>query len=157
RRRQPRDRGTGRGRPHGPRTGDPGARGARGSASGPVPVTRVRRAGRVTFAALEVPNYRRYIAGQSVSLIGTWMQMTAQSWVVLTLSHSSTVLGLIVALQTLPVLLLCPYGGAIADRVDKRRLMIFLQTMMGLQALALGLLAVFGLVQVWQIGILEIG
>jgi MFS family permease len=117
-------------------------------------VTRVRRAGQVTFAALAVPNYRRYIGGQSVSLIGTWMQMTAQSWVVLKLSHSSTVLGLIVALQTLPVLLLCPYGGVIADRVDKRRLMIFLQTMMGLQALALGLLAVFGIVHVWEIGIL---
>jgi MFS family permease len=117
-------------------------------------VTRVRRAGRVTFAALEVPNYRRYISGQSVSLIGTWMQMTAQSWVVLTLSHSSTVLGVIVALQTLPVLLLCPYGGVIADRVDKRRLMIVLQTMMGLQALAMGLLSVFGVIQVWEIGIL---
>ena len=117
-------------------------------------MTRVRRAGRVTFAALEVPNYRRYISGQAVSLMGTWMQMTAQSWVVLTLSHSSTVLGLIVALQTLPVLLLCPYGGVIADRVDKRRLMIILQTMMGLQALTMGLLAVFGVLQVWEIGVL---
>jgi MFS family permease len=117
-------------------------------------VTRVRRAGRVTFAAFEVPNYRRYISGQSISLIGTWMQMTAQAWVVLTLSHSSTVLGLIVALQTLPVLLLCPYGGVIADRVDKRRLMIILQTMMGLQALTLGLLSVFGILQVWEIGVL---
>ncbi len=117
-------------------------------------MTRVRRAGRVTFAALEVPNYRRYISGQSISLIGTWMQMTAQSWVVLTLSHSSTVLGLVVALQTLPVLLLGPYGGVIADRVDKRRLMIILQTMMGLQALTLGLLSVFGILQVWEIGVL---
>jgi MFS family permease len=59
-----------------------------------------------------------------------------------------------VALQTLPVLLLCPYGGVIADRVDKRRLMIVLQTMMGLQALAMGLLSVFGILQVWQIGVL---
>ena len=117
-------------------------------------MTRVRRAGRVTFAALEVPNYRRYISGQAISLVGTWMQMTAQSWVVLTLSHSSTVLGLIVALQTLPVLLLCPYGGVIADRVDKRRLMIVLQTMMGLQALTLGLLSVFGILHVWEIGVL---
>jgi MFS family permease len=117
-------------------------------------VTRVQRARRVTFAAFEVPNYRRYISGQSLSLIGTWMQMTAQSWVVLRLSHSSTVLGLIVALQTLPVLLLCPYGGVIADRVDKRRLMIILQTMMGLQALTMGLLAVFGILHVWEIGVL---
>jgi MFS family permease len=117
-------------------------------------VTRVMHAGRVTFAALAVPNYRRYIGGQSISLIGTWMQMTAQSWLVLTLTHSGTMLGVVVALQTLPVLLLGPYGGVIADRVDKRRLMIVLQTAMGLQALALGLLTLTGSVRVWQIGIL---
>jgi MFS family permease len=117
-------------------------------------VTRVRRAGRVTFAALAVPNYRRYIGGQSISLIGTWMQMTAQSWLVLTLTHSGTMLGVVVALQTLPVLLLGPYGGVIADRVDKRRLMIVLQSAMGLQALALGVLTLTGSVRVWQIGIL---
>ncbi|MGH2858989.1 MAG: MFS transporter [Solirubrobacteraceae bacterium] len=117
-------------------------------------MTRVLRAGRVTFAALAVPNYRRYYAGQSISLIGTWMQMTAQSWLVLTLTHSSTALGLIVAAQTLPVLVLGPYGGVVADRVDKRRLMIALQAAMGLLALALGLLTVTGVVQVWEIGVL---
>ncbi len=117
-------------------------------------MTRVLRVGRVTFAALSVPNYRRYYAGQSVSLIGTWMQMTAQAWLVLSITHSSTALGLIVALQTLPVLLLGPYGGVIADRVDKRRLMIVLQSAMGLQALALGVLTVTGTVQVWHIGLL---
>jgi MFS family permease len=117
-------------------------------------VTRVVRAGRVTFAALSIPNYRRYYAGQSISLIGTWMQMTAQSWLVLTLTHSGTMLGVIVALQTLPVLLLGPYGGVIADRVDKRRMMIALQSMMGIQALILGVLTVTGEVEVWQIGIL---
>jgi MFS family permease len=117
-------------------------------------VTRVERAGRVTFAALSVPNYRRYYAGQSISLIGTWMQMTAQSWLVFTLTHSSTALGLIVALQTLPVLLLGPYGGVIADRVNKRRLMIALQSVMGIQALVLGVLTVAGVVQLWEIGVL---
>jgi MFS family permease len=117
-------------------------------------LTRVIRAGRVTFAALSVPNYRRYYGGQAISLIGTWMQMTAQAWLVLSLTHSSTTLGLIVALQTLPVLLLGPYGGVVADRVDKRRLTIALQTAMGLQALILGVLTVTGAVQVWQIGIL---
>jgi len=117
-------------------------------------MTRVRRAGRITFASLSVPNYRRYISGQSISLIGTWMQMTAQSWLVLTLTHSSTDLGVIIALQTLPVLLLAPYGGVIADRIDKRRLMIVLQTVMGLQALTLGLLTVTGNVRVWEIGVL---
>ena len=117
-------------------------------------MTRVISAGRVTFAALAVPNYRRYFAGQSVSLIGTWMQMTAQAWLVLTLTHSSTALGGVIALQTLPVLLLAPYGGVIADRVNKRRLMIALQSAMALQALALGVLTVTGVVQVWEIGAL---
>ncbi len=70
--------------------------------------------------------------------------MTAQSWLVLTITHSGTALGLIVALQTLPVLLLGPYGGVIADRVDKRRMMIALQSAMGIQALILGLLTVTG-------------
>jgi MFS family permease len=117
-------------------------------------VTRVARAGRVTFAALAIPNYRRYFSGQSLSLVGTWMQMTAQSWLVLSLTHSSTFLGLIVALQTLPVLLVGPYGGVVADRVDKRRLMVCLQSAMGVQALILGLLTVTGSVRVWQIGVL---
>jgi MFS family permease len=117
-------------------------------------VTRIEHAGRVTFAALSIPNYRRYFAGQSISLIGTWMQMTAQSWLVLTLTHSAAALGIIVALQTLPVLLFGPYGGVIADRINKRRLMIILQTVMGIQALALGLLTVTGMVRVWQIGVL---
>jgi MFS family permease len=117
-------------------------------------VTRVARAGRTTFAALSVANYRRYYGGQAISLIGTWMQMTAQAWLVLTLTHSSTALGVVVALQTLPVLLMGPYGGLIADRVDKRRMMIALQSAMGVQALALGLLTVTGVVRVWEIGAL---
>ena len=117
-------------------------------------MTRLIGAGRITFAALAIPNYRRYFAGQSISLIGTWMQMAAQSWLVLTLTGSAATLGLIVALQTLPVLLLGPYGGVVADRVDKRRLMVCLQIAMGLQALVLGLLTVAGAVQLWEIGAL---
>jgi MFS family permease len=99
----------------------------------------LRDTGRRTFAALAVPNYRRYFFGQATSLIGTWMQMAAQSWLVLSLTDSATALGLIVALQTLPVLLLAPYGGVIADRVDKRRLMIVLQAAIGVLAVVLGL------------------
>jgi MFS family permease len=106
---------------------------------------------------MAIPNYRRYIAGQSISLIGTWMQMAAQAWLVLTLTGSSTDLGVIVALQTLPVLLLGPYGGVIADRVDKRRLMVLLQGAMGLQALILAVLTLSGSVQLWEIGLLALG
>jgi MFS family permease len=112
---------------------------------------RARGAFRQTFSSLKVPNYRLYFGGQSISLAGTWMQMTAQAWLVLTLTHSSTDLGFVVALQTLPVLLLAPYGGVIADRIDKRRLMVVLQSVMGLQALTLGLLTVLGVVQLWEI------
>jgi len=117
-------------------------------------VTRVIRAGRVTFAALSIPNFRRYYAGQAVSLAGTWMQMTAQAWLVLTLTRSSTALGVVIALQTLPVLVLGPYGGVIADRVDKRRLMVALQSAMGVQALILGVLTVTGVVRIWEIAAL---
>ena len=104
-----------------------------------------------TFSSLRVPNYRLYMTGQSISLVGTWMQMTAQSWLVLTLTHSSTALGLAVALQTLPVLLFGPYGGVVADRADKQRLMVVLQSAMGVQALVLGLLTVLGVVRFWEV------
>src|ERR1700734_2537880 len=116
-----------------------------------LPKRRMGSFWRQTFSSLKVPNYRLYFAGQSVSLAGTWMQMTAQSWLLLTLTHSPTDLGLAVALQTLPILLLAPYGGVVADRVDKRRLMVVLQIAMGIQALVLGLLTVFGAVRFWQV------
>jgi MFS family permease len=109
-----------------------------------------------TFASLEVPNYRLYIGGQSVSLIGTWMQMAAQSWLVLTLTGSATWLGLILAMQTLPVLLLAPYGGVIADRVNKRKMMIALQSAMGVQALILGVLTITHSAHIWEIGVLAV-
>jgi MFS family permease len=117
-------------------------------------MTRLIGVSRITFAALAIPNFRRYYAGQSVSLIGTWMQMAAQSWLVLTLTRSATALGFIIALQTLPVLLLGPYGGVVADRIDKRRLMVVLQMAMGLQALALGVLTITGAVRLWEVGAL---
>ena len=119
-------------------------------------MTLLRRAGRLTFAALRVPNYRRYLAGQSISLIGTWMQMIAQSWLVLELTGSSVDLGIITALQTIPVLVLGPYGGVVADRVDKRKVMIALQSLMGVQALVLGVLTVTHVVTYWEIGVLAV-
>jgi MFS family permease len=111
---------------------------------------------RQTFSSLSVPNYRLYFAGQSVSLVGTWMQTTAQSWLVLTLTHSPTDLGLTVALQMLPILILGPYGGVVADRTDKRRLMVFLQILMGVQALVLGLLTITGAVRFWEVCVLAV-
>ncbi len=89
---------------------------------------------RQTFAALAIPNYRRYFTGQAISLIGTWMQTIAQSWLIFKLTGSATDVGWAVALQTLPVLVLGPYGGVVADRIDKRKLMMVLQSMMGVLA-----------------------
>jgi MFS family permease len=106
---------------------------------------------RQTFAALANPNYRLWFGGQSISLAGTWMQMIAQSWLVLELTGSGTAIGLVIALQTLPTLLLGPYAGVVADRLDKRRLMIGMQSMMGLLALALGLLSITGTVALWHV------
>jgi MFS family permease len=102
----------------------------------------VKVSARRTFSSLSNRNYRKYFFGQMTSLVGTWMQMTAQSWLVFTLTRSATDIGLVVALQTLPVLLLGPYGGVVADRVNKRKLMIVLQAAMGVQA---GILAVLSL------------
>jgi MFS family permease len=109
-----------------------------------------------TFAALSVPNYRRYFAGQAVSLVGTWMQTIAQGWLVLELTGSGTALGLMAAAQFLPILLLAPYGGVLADRLDKRRLLIATQVGLGATALALGVLVVTGLVQLWMVLVLAL-
>jgi MFS family permease len=116
----------------------------------------IRRFGRDTFASLSNPNYRLYFAGQSVSLVGTWMQTVAQSLLVLHLTGSGVYVGFVIALQTLPVLLLGPYGGVVADRVNKRRLMIALQSAMGVQALVLGILTLTGAITLWQIAILAV-
>jgi MFS family permease len=112
--------------------------------------------GRQTFASLSNPNYRRYFSGQAISMIGTWMQSVAQSWLVLQLSGSGTALGLVVALQTLPVLLLGPYGGVVADRLDKRKLMMGLQSMMGVLALILGVLTLTHTVRLWEVYLLAV-
>lgn len=109
-----------------------------------------------TFAALRGPNFRLYISGQAVSLIGTWMQTVAQSWLVLQLTGSATAIGIVLALQTVPMLLLGPYGGVVADRSDKRRLMIGLQTLMGVQALILGLLVVTDTIALWHVYVLAV-
>ena len=111
---------------------------------------------RQTFSSLSNPNYRRYVSGQAVSLVGTWMQTIAQSWLVLQLTSSATALGIVIALQTLPTLVLGPYGGLIADRMDKRRLMIGLQSVMGAQALLLGLLVITGTAQLWHVYVLAV-
>jgi MFS family permease len=97
-----------------------------------------------TFVSLRTPNYRRFFVGQALSLTGTWMQSVALAWLVLQLTGSATWIGVAIALQTLPILLLGPYGGVVVDRVDKRRLLVGTQTAAAAQALLLGALTVAG-------------
>jgi MFS family permease len=104
------------------------------------------------FQSLRVRNYRLFASGQVVSLSGTWMQRVAQDWLVLDLSHNSgTAIGLTTGLQFAPVLLFGLYGGVIADRYPKRRVLVITQVAMGLLALALGLLDLSGAVTLWHV------
>lgn len=116
----------------------------------------VQASAKRTFSSLSNPNYRKFFFGQTTSLVGTWMQTTAQSWLVFTLTHSATDIGFVVALQTLPVLLLAPYGGVIADRVNKRRLMIVLQSLMGVQAAILAVLSLTHVVTYFDVCVLAV-
>ncbi|MCM3922826.1 MFS transporter [Frankia sp. AiPs1] len=106
-----------------------------------------------TFAALQIPNFRRFLAGQVVSLCGTWMQTIALGWLVLSLGASGTTLGLVTAAQFLPVLLFGPYGGLIADRTNRRHLLMMTQVGSGLAALALGALDLTGTARLWMIAV----
>lgn len=105
-----------------------------------------------TFRSLHNPNYRLYLAGSLVSNTGTWMQRVAQDWLVLQLpGNSGSELGITTGLQFLPILLLSPYAGVVADRFPKRRLLQVTQATMALASLALGLIAVLGVAQTWHV------
>jgi MFS family permease len=99
-------------------------------------------------------NFRLFFGFNLVSNIGTWVQRVAQDWLVLQLTHSGTALGLVTALQFLPVLLLSLHGGALADRVDKRIVLIITNVGGGLSALILGILVMNHHVQIWHVYVL---
>ncbi len=103
------------------------------------------------FTSLEVPNYRRYFAGQIISLSGNWMQLVAEIWLVLQLTGSGAAVGLTTASQFAPILLFGAYGGLLADRFDKRKLLMITQCAMAIPALALLALSVSGTVEVWMV------
>jgi MFS family permease len=106
------------------------------------------------FRSLHVRNYRLYASGQLVSLTGTWMQRVAQDWLVLELTNSGTALGIVTALQFGPALLLGLWGGVLADRYNKRRLLFATQSGLALIALLLGVLTLTGNVQYWHVLVL---
>src|SRR5512140_271053 len=114
----------------------------------------LQRFGRETFSSFQVRNYRLYYIGQIISTSGTFMQSVAQAWLVLQLTHSGTALGITSALQYVPILVLGPYGGVIADRFPKRAILYITQSISGVLALILGILTATGLVQVWMVYVL---
>ena len=107
-----------------------------------------------TFSSLRIRNYRLFYIGQIISTSGTFMQSVAQSWLVLQLTNSGAALGITTALQSIPILLLGPYGGVIADRVSKRKIFFFTQSIASILAIILGILVATNLVQVWMVYIL---
>jgi len=120
-------------------------------------MTRVRLAGQRTFRSLHTRNYRLFFFSQLISLTGTWMQTTAQSWLVLELTGKATAgsaLGVMMALQFLPMLLFGMWGGLIADRLDKRRTLIWTQSAAAVLAVVLWVIVLTGVVDLWMIYVL---
>ena len=106
---------------------------------------------RRSFSSLQIPNYRRYFAGQLVSLSGNWMQMVAEMWLILELTGSGVAVGVTAALQFLPILVFGAWGGVLADRWPKRKLLIVTQTAMAVPALLLWALTAGGTVEPWMV------
>ena len=106
------------------------------------------------FSALAVRNYRLYWFGQLISQTGSWMQTTAQAWLVLQLTQSPLALGLVTTLQFLPIMLLSLVGGVISDRVEKHRLVLVMQAAALVQALIFATLVALGAVQLWHVYVL---
>ena len=109
-----------------------------------------------TFRSLHTRNYRLFFIGQIVSMSGTWMQSVAQGWLVYRLTGSAFALGITAALQFGPVLFVGAWGGLLADRVDKRRLLMTTQSLATMLALVLGVLTATGVVQVWMVYLLAV-
>jgi len=101
--------------------------------------------------ALRVRNYRLYVAGQSVSLLGTWMQRLALSWWVYQRTHSALALGLVGGVGQLPALLLAPLAGALVDRWDRQRLLVVTQLLAMLQAIGLAWLVLAARATLWHV------
>lgn len=106
------------------------------------------------FPAFKYRNYRLYFLGQLVSLIGTWLQMVAEGWLVLELTHSAFWVGVEAAASTIPVLFFTLFGGVIVDRFNKKYILIFTQVSSMILALTLGFLAVFHFVNLWEMIVL---
>ena len=109
-----------------------------------------------TVAALRVPAFAWYWAGQLLSGIGTWAQAVAQAWLVLDLTHSAVALGTITMLQFLPMLVFALFGGVVADRLPRRQILVATQIALTLQAITLGALVATHVIVLWEVGVLAV-
>jgi MFS family permease len=102
-------------------------------------------------------NYRLFFTGQLISLIGTWMDTVAEAWLVYRLSHSALLLGLAAFASQIPVFLFAPLGGVLADRYDRRKILLWTQALSGVQAMILAILTLTHHVTIWQVIVLAAG
>lgn len=112
--------------------------------------------GPASLKVLQNPNYRKYFLGQLISMTGTWTQVVAQSWLVYSLTHSGYWLGVINFAQQLPAFFMSPLAGVVADKLDRRRILITVQIVGFLEAAVLAALVFTGKVQLWQIVVLSV-
>ncbi len=117
-------------------------------------ITGIKQFGKETFSSFSVRNYRLYYIGQIISTSGTFMQSVAQAWLVLKITNSGTALGIVSALQYIPILIFGTLGGVVADRYPKREILYFTQSISGVLALVLGILVATNLVQIWMVYVL---
>ncbi|MFH8474669.1 MFS transporter [Streptomyces sp. NPDC018000] len=122
-----------------------------GADSAPAPTSTHDSKPDGTFSSLKIRNYRLFATGAVISNTGTWISRITQDWLVLSLTGSATAVGITTALQFLPMLLFGLYGGVIADRFPKRKLLLFSQAALGLCGIALAVLTLSGVVQVWHV------
>lgn len=109
-----------------------------------------------TFRAFQYRNYRLFFTGQIISLIGSWIENTAISWMVYRLTNSALIMGIIMFINAMPSLILAPFAGVIVDRVNKHKFMIYMQILFAIQALILAVLTMSDMIQIWHIIILGI-
>jgi MFS family permease len=111
---------------------------------------------KAAFSSLETRNFRLFFCGQAVSITGSFMQMVAQAWLVLSITDNAAALGVVTTAQFLPILLIGPYAGVLGDRIDKRKLLLFTQCGALMPAVALGIITATGHAQLWMVLVLAL-
>lgn len=111
---------------------------------------------KLVFRALAHRNYRLFFGGQSISLIGTWMQQIAMNWLIYRLTHSPLLLGVVGFTSRIPTFAIAPFGGVLADRWNRHRMLVITQTLSMIQALIFAVLVLTGLIAVWHVVVLSL-